>query len=183
MRSVKEEDSEADPGEEWREVRQLCTGKLVPIPPELVRGDCPDSIRSSLIDIGLPKEGPPASGVTFYHDRRLLDTPSAGRADYLTIGYDYGTILSLKLKTGEIWAVDPNGRTPPRFVNSRLSDFILFLAVYDSYGHERQRASDEEDESIVQEIRRRFTARDPRALDDQENWWSLILEQMSYGLL
>jgi len=134
-----------------------------------------------LIDVGLPTDGP--LGVTFYDDEQLLSPLSIRGADYLLLGYDYGTILGVKAGTDEIWAVNPSEEYNPRFVNSRLSCFISFLGIYDSRSDDRERASDEQHEVIVQEIRRQFISRDACALDDVENWWSLVLEQMSQGLL
>ncbi len=79
--------------------------------------------------------------------------------------------------------MNPSEEYNPRFVNSRLSCFISFLGIYDSRSDDRERASDEQHEVIVQEIRRQFISRDACALDDVEKWWSLVLEQMSQGLL
>jgi len=165
----------------WREVRRLWDGKLAPIPPGLIGPTVSDCPRSFLVDVGLPTDGP--LGVTFYDNERLLSSLSIGGADYLLLGYDYGTILSVKAGTDEIWSVNPSGEYHPRFVNSRLSYFIAFLGIYDSRSDDRERASDEQHDVIVQEIRRQFISRDACALDDMESWWSLVLEQMSQGLL
>lgn len=173
--------SRAEPLEEWQEARQLWGDKLVPISPGLVGRNISDFTRTFLMNAGLPGKGP--LGVTFYHDERLLDLHSVGATGYLAIGEDYGTILGMKIETGEMWSLDPREECPSRFVNSRLSDFVLFLGVYGSRAKDRQHASDEQHEVIVQEMRRQFISRDPRALDHVEHWWSLIFEQMSHGLL
>lgn len=178
-----QEGSRAEPQKEWQEVRQLWGDKLAPISPDLVKWNISDPTKGFLMDVGLPRKGPLALGVIFYHDERLLGLRSIAGVDYLALGYDYGTILGIKLGTDEVWAVDPDKESLPRFVNSRLSAFVLFLAIYDSRGHDRQHASDEEDEVIVQEMRQQFISRDPHAFDDVENWWSLVFEQMSYGML
>lgn len=168
-------------GTAWQEIRQLWGDKLVSIPSDLMVLDISDFTRSFLMDVGLPTEGP--GDIIFYHDERLFDLLSIGATDYLAVGHDYGTSFGIKRGTDELWAVDPRGELRSRFVNSRLSDFALFLAIYDSQGPDRQQASDEEDEVIVQEMRLQLISRDPRALDDVDNWWSLVLEQMSHGLL
>ncbi len=148
--------------------------KLAPIPHGLIESNISDSSRSFLTKVGLPTGCPLL--VTFYHDERLLQSISAGGTDYLVMGDDYGTMLGLKGGTDELWAVDPSGNLAATFVNSRICDFVLFLALYEArYESRLPQASTEETEAIIEHLRRHFDSCDRRALEDVDHWWSSVL--------
>ena len=56
------------------------------------------------------------------------------------------------------------------------------VAIYLIYNDRLMSAEDDEISILIGEIRQKFNRVDERALDDEENWWSVILEQVEDGL-
>lgn len=84
-----------------------------------------------------------------------------------------------------MWALDPTRTEAATFINSRICDFVDFLGIYMSLYASRPKLNEINDadaRAIVNELRARFSALDPRALDDVGTWWSLVLEQAEQGL-
>ena len=106
-------------------------------------------------------------------------TPSSG---YTVIGNDYGTDICINSK-GEIISLDPEQELPTRFINRDLETFLKFLNIFTAY-HMKVREVDEEKQiQILDEMKEEFDKLDSRALDYEDNWWSVILEQMEMGLM
>jgi hypothetical protein len=163
-----------------QEARRLWGDNIAPISSDAIAENISDGTRWFLTNVGLPTDSPFA--VNFYHDEQLLEPVSVGQTEFLALGEDHGTVLGVRAGTDELWTVHPAGIIPQRFVNSRLSAFILFLGLYVSRRRDLEEASDDETlVALVQEIREQFTSRDAPALADPENWWSLVLEQASEG--
>ncbi|MGN9761986.1 SUKH-4 family immunity protein [Streptomyces sp. SD31] len=141
----------------------------------------PEPTRRLLTDIGLPAECP--LEVTLYRDERLLLPVSSGAGtSFLMAGDDFGTTLGLTPGSGELWSFQTDDDSPPRFVNSSLDAFVLFLGLYDSTG-DLAPLSDRKRAAAVAELGRELTSYDAAALKDTESWWSVILEQRAQGLL
>jgi hypothetical protein len=77
---------------------------------------------------------------------------------------------------------------PPKaiFVNSSVIQLVESLSIYRQQ-KERFIGKDLDDDVIysqlTQDIEQRIKHIDSKALDDEENWWALIIEQMYDGLL
>lgn len=102
--------------------------------------------------------------------------------DYTVIGNDYGTDLCIDSK-GEIISLDPDHKLPTRFINQDLSSFLKFLNLFTVYYTKIGKAGEEEQLQILEEMKEEFNRIDSRALDNEENWWSVILEQIEMGLM
>lgn len=141
----------------------------------------PASTLRLLADPGIPSDCP--LDVTLYPDQRLLQSvPSAAGTTYLMVGDDFGTTLGITPAVGELWSFEPDEDAPARFVNSSLDAFVLFLGLYEKNGNTAS-LGDRERAAAVERLSREMASYDPAALEDEEAWWSIILEQRVDGLL
>jgi hypothetical protein len=135
----------------------------------------PDEAVQVLVEVGLPVH---VDHYEFEPVAPRLFTPPKGSGTWCQIGQDEGGDFSLDLATGTLWScVDtPDLRT--RFVNSTLSAFVQLLCadvrVRRDYGDDVE-GSYEAMNAAVKET-------DLAALDDDDNYWAVILEQMETGL-
>lgn len=106
-------------------------------------------------------------------------TPSSG---YTVIGNDYGTNICINSK-GEVISLDPEQELPTRFINRDLETFLKFINIFTAYHMKVREADEEEQIQILDEMKEEFDKVDSRALDDEDNWWSVIVEQMEIGLM
>ena len=113
------------------------------------------------------------------HDN-FIDTDLS--CSYTVIGNDYGTDLCIDSK-GEIISLDPDHELPTRFINQDLKSFLKFLNLFTVYYTKIGEAGEEEQIQILEEMKGEFNRIDSRALDNEENWWSVILEQIEMGLM
>lgn len=139
--------------------------------------DLSDNTKRILCDVGLPEE--PIYFIHFNVDQ--IDDIRLNEK-YIVIGNDLGTDIGISLKE-EIVSVDPRHVYPTRFINTNLECFIKFIIIYLSYAEKIIDASDEEINNILTDIRKEFDLVDERALHNEENWWSIILEQIEAGLM
>ena len=91
--------------------------------------------------------------------------------DHVVIGDDYGTNLCVRLDDGSIFAVDPTGKLPTRFVNSGIEELARFIDVAESFAGTRL-----DSESLARQMREALAAIDPRAFAETSNWWAVLLE-------
>ena len=101
---------------------------------------------------------------------------------YTVIGNDYRTDICIDSK-GEIISSDPEQELPTRFINQDLNSFLKFLNLFAVYYTKVGEAGEEEQHQILKELKEEFNGIDSRALDYEDNWWSVILEQMEMGLM
>ena len=100
----------------------------------------------------------------------------------IVIGNDLCTDICINIK-GEIVSVDPQQVYPTRFINADLECFIQFIIIYLSHEERIIDASDDEINKILNDIRKEFDIVDKLVLQNEENWWSIILEQIEWGLM
>ena len=132
--------------------------------------------KKILCEIGLPEE--PIEGIKF-------NTSSSGKTinENIVIGEDEGSYLCLN-PHGEIVAVDQENKSLTRFINKELKSFLDFIVIYLT-SQERALEIEDEDErlQVLEEMREKFMEIDERALDNEENWWAVIIEQIDMGLM
>ena len=132
----------------------------------------------------LEKHGLPATGPLLLRFRsgalKVRDTP---RGRVVVVGDDTGTDLALEEASGALVSIDEATGERVRFVNSGLIAFLDFLRRYEERLPLLKQASDEEGAAIARELRGMFSAIDPAAVEDEDAWWSLVLEQTEQGLL
>jgi hypothetical protein len=163
-----------------REIRRLWGGQLVPAPRDLVaRHDLSPATATLLSEVGLPTDDP--LEIEYFRDDRLLDRTETDGEMYLGIADETGTLFALRAGTDELWCLNPMGNPPTMFVNSTLCDFLLFwgrvAARFEDFTHKDTVAE------AVDALRRELAARDPRALDEADGWWRLVLAQALEGEL
>jgi hypothetical protein len=107
--------------------------------------------------------------------------PSWDGGDYVVIGDDYGTQLRVLLSSGVVYSVDPEAELPVRFVNSSIERLGQFIRVHQSYAGRAK--NDSEVAKVAAELQEELASLDAPAFADPENWWALVLEQTSDGLL
>jgi len=120
----------------------------------------------------LPHRYEPLNLIFFGSESRLAD-------EYVFIGReDYGPDICVNVANGEVFSIDPEGRLPSRLINSSIKELGRCIEVADKY----PRKAGEGPEVTADYLREEITRIDARALENEENWWSVILEQLSAGL-
>lgn len=133
--------------------------------------------KKILCDIGLPKE--PLSFLQF--NIETIKYIQLGD-EYIIIGNDYGTSICIN-KKDEIVSVDPENEYPTRFINKNLICLLKCINIYLSYQEKLIDVNDDEIIKVIEEIKREYEKIDIEALNNEENWWSVILEQVELGLM
>jgi hypothetical protein len=160
-----------------RDVLRHWSGRLTPVDVG-AKEVLPDDTRQFLTDHGLPAEGPllvQFTGVLEHFPRR--------DGESLAIGNDGGVRLVLAKHSGEVLAIDPAGELPDRFVNSDLPRFLQFLGRYEVAQATFAPVTREVATRGARALRDELRGLDPRAIDDPEAWWAVILEQTEQGFL
>jgi len=97
--------------------------------------------------------------------------------EFITIGSDGGTDICITAR-GELFSVDRQGEYPVRFINSNLNA-LLGLAGYIFKQRDDLLTADDETAGILtSQLRENLTAMDARTFADEENWWSVLFEQL-----
>ncbi|WPC42644.1 SUKH-4 family immunity protein [Clostridium sp. JS66] len=102
---------------------------------------------------------------------------------FITIGDDFGTQIGIHQNTNEIISFDSTNELPQRFINTNIKSLLQFLMIYIDNQLRLADAADEEAVEIVNRVREEYTKIDEHALADDENWWSVILEQTEEGFM
>jgi hypothetical protein len=89
----------------------------------------------------------------------------------------------LEKNTGTVWAIDPSGVNPKRFVSSKLSLFIKLLDKYGEYSKAVRRLNDSEAEEIALVFTQAMQLLDEQAFNDPDDWWPSVCQQMEFGML
>ncbi|MCM1327013.1 MAG: SUKH-4 family immunity protein [Bacteroidales bacterium] len=135
----------------------------------------PDT-QKILCEIGLPKE--PIEGVRLH-----ISSAEKEVQGYIVIGEDEGSYLCIN-PHGEIIAIDQGDESFIRFVNKDLRAFLDYIVVYIIFQEKALEIEDEEEGiQVLEDMREEFMKMDERALDNEENWWSVIVEQIEMGLM
>ncbi|WP_197087846.1 SUKH-4 family immunity protein [Micromonospora sp. HK10] len=135
----------------------------------------PDDAVRVLVDVGLPVH---VGHYGFEPVPPRLFTPASGTGTWCQIGRDEGGDFSLDLATEALWSCVDTPELPTRFVNTTVSAFVELLCS--AVRGRRDHAGDVS--ANYDALHTAVSKVDPRALDDDENYWSVILEQMEIGL-
>lgn len=143
---------------------------------EYRKTNLPEKYKKMLCEDGLP-EVP----LHFLHFNTQGDDLVIVNDDCIGIGRDNGTEICIN-PNNEIVSVDTYGVYPQRFVNSSLKSLFECVAIYLTYSDRLMSVDDDEIGVLIGEIRQKLSHVDEKALDDEENWWPVILEQVEDGL-
>ncbi|BDC97649.1 SUKH-4 family immunity protein [Treponema saccharophilum] len=139
--------------------------------------DLTENTKKILCDIGIPKE--PLGFIKFNIDE--LKTLKH-EDDFVIIGTDLGTNICIN-KNDEIISVDFENEYPTRLINKNLESFLHFIVIFLLHEDEINSADDDTISQIIQKIKVEFEQIDELALNNQENWWPIILEQIETGMM
>ncbi len=139
--------------------------------------DLSNNTKKILCDIGLPYE--PLNFIQFNIEE--IEDIKLDK-DYIIIGNDFGTNICVNHKD-EIVSIDTENEYPIRFINKDLETFLKFIVIFLSHENEIEEADDDEIDQVMQKVRTEFDMTDIRALSSEENWWSIILEQIELGVM
>ncbi|MFE1176056.1 SUKH-4 family immunity protein [Streptomyces sp. NPDC058773] len=174
---------------------------------DLAATQLPEATKNTLIWAGLPaqvphfftadrQDSPPAGGLFPDVATYLRQTGTEAREQTLTTlgGYvRFGTdgLYTLAVQctapeqsqnlVGTVWAVQPSSGGG-RFVNRTLSAYLRSLALLTTTRRQMQGMDPYAAGTAVATFQEQIAALDSWALDDDSNWWSLVIEQMWHGL-
>ena len=136
-----------------------------------------NNTKKILCDIGLPNK--PLNFIEFNIEQIENIVVDGGN---IIIGNDFGTNICINHKD-EIVSIDPENEYPIRFINKNLESFLEFVITFLLYEDKINDVDDDGIHQVVQEIRKKFDMIDIQALSNEENWWSIILEQVELGVM
>ncbi|GFE21717.1 SUKH-4 family immunity protein [Streptomyces nigrescens] len=174
---------------------------------DLATGKLPEATKNTLVWAGLPAQvpyfftadrpdSPPAGGLfpdvaTYLRETgtEAQEQTLATLAGYVRIGSDGLYTLAVQCTAAEenqnlvgtVWAVQPSSGGG-RFVNRTLSAYLRSLALLVTTRRQMQGMDPYAAGSAVATFQDQIAAIDSWALDDDSNWWSLVIEQMWHGL-
>ncbi|MFG2142489.1 SUKH-4 family immunity protein [Streptomyces sp. NPDC048650] len=167
----------------------------------------PEAARKTLTWAGLPIEvpyfftadrpdAPPAGGLLTDVATYLRQTGTEAREEtletlsgYVRIGTDGLYTMAVQCTApeqnqsliGTVWAVQPTSGGG-RFTNRTLAAYLRSLALLVTTRQQMQGMDPRAAGTAVAAFQEQLAAIDSWALDDEGNWWSLIIEQMWHGL-
>ncbi|MFH8570665.1 SUKH-4 family immunity protein [Streptomyces sp. NPDC017993] len=167
----------------------------------------PEAPKSTLTWAGLPAEvpyfftadqaaSPPPGGLftdVASHLREIGTQATDGTletlAGYVRLGTDGLYTVAVQCTApennqgliGTVWAVQPSSGGG-RFVNRTLTAYLRSLALLVTTRREMQGMDPRAAGAAVAAFQEQIAAIDSWALDDDGNWWSLVIEQMWHGL-
>lgn len=137
-----------------------------------------------LSEYGLPYLTAPLhtiEDICFFEDDKL-SCYSKDRTK-VVIGKDSGGYLCLDRYTGFMYSLS-DGYYPVMFVNSSIMDFLKCLYIYKvNYDDHAGEISEADEISLFYYLTSEFNKIDNMILSDPENWWSQMIEALSYGEL
>ena len=164
---------------EHQEIMKFWGNSLVALDPQTVENqNLSQETKNLLCTVGIPENHSKIREsllITFYEDPFPVEFQ---QENYLVIGDDYGTKIGIKKTTEEIYSIK---ESETRFINSNIEVFLKFLQIYISV--EFEKVSDEDIAELINGVEERFNHLDSKSLEDEENWWPVILEQIEEGFM
>lgn len=162
-------------------IKDYFEDRLIQIPKEILQNEISKNkpIFSFLNEVGLIKG---FDGINFYFDSDGIKKTIIKGREYLILGDDYGSKLCAELSDETIQAVYDEDDLPTRYINSSIENFLLFIMIFEQY----QLSLDEDENENMKKLsalQSTFNEYDSTALNYEENWWAVIIEQIEDGLL
>jgi hypothetical protein len=165
------------------EIKAFWGNELLTIPQSIVVNyPIPLESKSFLANVGVPTR----EGLLFPFFKRPGEFrmwADKDGEDYLVLAQERGQNLGLSAKSGNISVIDSRDELPMRFVNSDLASLVGFLQLLAETQKRLRGATEDEGRALIEQLRKEFMSNDAKALAGDENWWSVVLEQMEQGLL
>ena len=162
-------------------IKDYFKNRLVQIPKEVLQNEISNAkpIFSFLNEVGLVKG---FEGINFYFDSDGIKKTIIKGTEYLVLGDDYGSKLCAELSDETIKAVYEEDDLPIRYINSSIENFVLFIMFFEQY---QLSLNEDEDRNMkkLSDLQSTFNKYDETALNYEENWWAVIIEQIEDGLL
>ena len=162
-------------------IKDYFKNRLVQIPKEVLQNEISNDkpIFSFLNEVGLVKG---FEGINFYFDSDGIKRTIIKGTEYLVLGDDDGSKLCAELSDETIQAVYEDDDLPIRYINSSIENFVLFIMFFEQY---QLSLTEDEDENMkkLTDLQSTFNEYDETALNYEENWWAVIIEQIEDGLL
>jgi hypothetical protein len=139
------------------------------------------SSKQFLLEVGLPHQ----DDWTLRFISETSQIPRVpSRSNCRIIGFDGPVPICLDERHhGSAVAVEMGiGRTE-RFINTSVERFAEFLVLYQEYRTAARTLSEDETLKFIPSIEERMHKVDPKAFDDRNNYWPVIIEQTNQGLL
>ena len=137
-----------------------------------------------LREYGLPDLAKPLytiEDIRFFEDSKLSYYPKDNTK--VVIGEDSGGFLCLDKYTGCMYSLSDD-YYPIMFVNSSIEDFIKCLYVYKvNYDNHAKDITEDDEIAVFHDLTAEFNRIDNRILADPNNWWSQMIEMLSYSEL
>ncbi|MFI9051351.1 SUKH-4 family immunity protein [Streptomyces sp. NPDC053427] len=182
-------------------------GVIRPDADDIAPTQLPEATKKTLTWAGLPVEvpyfftadradAPPAGGLFTDVAGYLRQTGTEAREEtletlsgYVRFGSDGLYTMAVQCVApeqnqgliGTVWAVQPTSGGG-RFTNRTLSAYLRCLALLSTTRRQMQGMDPHAAGTAVAAFQEQIAAIDSWALDDEGNWWSLIIEQMWHGL-
>jgi hypothetical protein len=100
------------------------------------------------------------------------------------VGRDVATVFVVRTDSECIESVDSQHELPPRFMNSSYAALLIFVSLYDGTLKAMQQDQSVMDAiACVAALKKSFFEFDERALQQKQNYWSVLIENLSNGLM
>lgn len=142
--------------------------------------DVPESARQVLRRVGFPT----TIGWTLTFPSPG-DRPPRTSKGIVIVGIDDPVPLGIREPTGEVVYLETEaGRQADRFASSGLQEYSDCLASFQEYReHVDSLEGEEEIQKYIDVVEDKFQRTDPAALENPENYWAVVIEQMRDGFL
>jgi hypothetical protein len=131
-----------------------------------------------LTEIGLPRKSD-----FFAAEQPKLVEMAFRPGRFCRVGTDEAAAFCVDISNGEVHLLSGSGAQPDRFINSSLREFVDFLGRVTLARRKFRELTESEADAGVRALKRDLLDRDPRAFDDDENWWAVIFELWEDRLL
>jgi hypothetical protein len=109
---------------------------------------------------------------------------------FLWIGDDYGTNLCIRMEDGGVLSIPVDSGIPRRFINASFSrlaesmnEFGRWLLRMESETIRGVGEQGSPGQSDIDQVWSSLEEIDSSALEGEENWWSVIIEQLRDGMI
>jgi hypothetical protein len=140
----------------------------------------PNLSKSFLAEVGLPFQ----EDWTFRFDEDANTLPRLpSKTTYRRIGFDYDVPICLdEANLGRVIAVEEEVAGTDRYINASVERFGEFLTLYKHFRRIGRLVPENQTKALIDEMELQMRTVDPSALDDANNYWAAIIEEMNLSL-